>query len=38
MYTSGTIANSQGMPTEINENGAIAKGIILMKKMVLWNI
>ena len=24
MYTPGTIANSQGMPTEINKNGGIA--------------
>ena len=32
MYTSGTIANSQGMPTDLNKNGAIAKGRIFVKK------
>ena len=31
MYASGTIVNSQGMPTEINKNGAIANGRILME-------
>ena len=35
MYTSGTIANSQGMPTEINKNAVVAKVKILVEKVIL---
>ena len=35
MYTPGTIANSQRIPTKINKNGAIAKAIILVEKVIL---
>ena len=35
MYTSGTIANSQMMPTKINKNGAIAKVRILVEQAIL---
>ena len=38
MYTSGTIANSQRMPTKINNNGAIAKVRTLMEKVMLCGI
>ena len=35
MYTSGTIANSQRMPTKINKNGSIAKVNILVEQVIL---
>ena len=35
MYTPGTIANSQRIPTKINKNGAIAKVRILLKQVIL---
>ena len=35
MYTPGTIANSQMMPTEINKNGAIVKVRILVAQVIL---
>ena len=42
MQTSGTIGNSQGMPTEINKNGAVVKVKILVEKVGQsiqeWNI
>ena len=38
MYTSGTIANSQRMPTELNKNGAIAKVGILVEQVILEDI
>ena len=34
-YTSGTIANSQRTPTEINKNGAIFKVRMLVKLVTL---
>ena len=38
MYTSGTIANSQKMPTEINKNDVIAKVKILVENVILQDI
>ena len=35
IYTPGTIANSQRMPTEINNDGAIAKVRILVEQVIL---
>ena len=35
MYTFDTITNSQGKLTEINKNGVIAKGKILVEKLIL---
>ena len=35
MYKSGTIANSQGMSTEINKSGVIAIGRILAEIFIL---
>ena len=35
MYTPGTIANSQRIPTKINKNGAIPKVIILVEQVIL---
>ena len=35
MYTSGTIANSQRMPTKINKNGATAKVKMLVEQVIL---
>ena len=35
MYTPGTIANSQRMPTKINKNGAIAKVGVLVEQVIL---
>ena len=35
MYTPGTIANSQRLPTKINKNGAFAKVRILVKQVIL---
>ena len=35
MHTSGTVANSQDIPTEIKKNGAIAKLRILVEKKIL---
>ena len=34
MYTPGTIANSQRMPTKINKNGAIDKVRILVEEVI----
>ena len=38
MYTPGTIANSQRIPTKINKNSAIAEVRILVKQVILYGI
>ena len=38
IYTSGSIANSQRMPTEINKTGTIAKMKILVEQVMVWDI
>ena len=35
MYISSTIANSQGIPTELNKNGSIAKVRSLVEKVIV---
>ena len=36
MYTTGTIANSQMMPTKINKSGSIVKVRILVEQVMLY--
>lgn len=38
VYTTGTIANWQRMPTDIDKNGANAKVNILMEQVIMYGI